>query len=88
MLLPQFTLRWLLAFLTASAAISLIFSLALRGRHWAVAISISIVSLLAILLVQALVFCLVWLCGVAAGALGDARRAYADGRHQDAANEA
>lgn len=60
MLIPQFSLRWLLAVMTACAVVFSIFGLAVRGSHWAAGVSIAIVSLAVVMLIYAVVFGLVW----------------------------
>src|SRR5262245_6948175 len=39
-LIPQFTLRWILALMTVMAVVSLVFNQALAGHAWAVGITI------------------------------------------------
>lgn len=45
MLIPRFTIRWLLLLTTICAVIFLIVGFAVRGEYWAIAISTSVVSL-------------------------------------------
>jgi hypothetical protein len=60
MLIPQFSLRWLLALTTVCAVAFSIFGLALRGSPWAQGVSIAIVALAVVLLVHAFLFTLLW----------------------------
>ena len=80
MLVPQFSLRRLLATLTAAAGVSLILSFAYQGRVWAMSISAAIVSLLAMVLVQAVVFWLVWLASAVAERFSALRRTRRPGK--------
>lgn len=60
-LIPQFSIRWLLIVTAACAVVFSVFGLAVRGHHWAAGVSIAIVALVVALLVHAAVFGLVWL---------------------------
>ena len=64
MLIPQFSLRWLLAVTTACAVAFSVFGLALRGSPWAQGVSIAIVALAVVLLVHAFLFTLLWVFSV------------------------
>jgi membrane protein YdbS with pleckstrin-like domain len=68
MLIPQFSLRWLLATVTGFAFVFLIVSFAVRGNSWAAGISVGILGLFVALLVYGLVFFLVWLFAIASDA--------------------
>ncbi len=69
MLIPQFSIRWLLAVTAVFAAICSIFGLAFRQNpsQWAVGVSIALVSLAILLLVHAFVFWLVWVFSITIG---------------------
>ena len=56
MLAPQFTLRRLLALVTASGFVCLILAAAVRGQLWAVAVVIALVALVVTILVHAALF--------------------------------
>jgi hypothetical protein len=60
MLIPQYSIRWLLALTAACAAGSSIFGLAVRGSHWAQGVSAALIALVVVLLVHGFVFALVW----------------------------
>jgi len=64
MLIPQFSLRWLLAVTTVCAVIFSVMGLAVRGSHWAAAVSIAVGSLVVAAMVYALLFAMVWLFSV------------------------
>ena len=68
MLIPQYTIRWLLAVMAACAVVFSIFVLAVRGSPWArgvaQGVSVAILSLVIVLLVHAFVFTLLWLFSV------------------------
>lgn len=61
MLIPQFSLRWLLGLTTACAAIFPIFAMAIRGNAWAAGVSIALLSLVLAGLVYGALFAAVWL---------------------------
>ena len=60
MLIPQYSIRWLLVLTTACGVVFSIFALAVRGDEWALGVSIGIVSLVVVLLIHAFVFTLLW----------------------------
>ncbi len=68
MLIPQYTLRWLLAVITVCCVVVFpVFAMAthelltgFRESCWASAVSIAIVSLVVVLFLHALLFTLVW----------------------------
>ncbi len=60
MLIPQYTIRWLLTLTAACAVAFSIFGLAVQGSPWAQGVSIGIVSLVVVLLIHAFLFTLVW----------------------------
>jgi uncharacterized membrane protein len=66
MFIRQFSLRLLLIIITACAGFSLILSFAWRGSFWAISLAAFLAALLATVLVQGVVFWLVWLFSVAA----------------------
>jgi len=66
-LIPQYSIRWLLAVMVGCALVFSIFALARREYLagydqgcWAIGVSIAIVSLLGVLLIHALLFGVVW----------------------------
>jgi hypothetical protein len=61
MLIPQFSLRWLLAFTAVCAVVFSIAGLAIRGHGWAIGVSVAVGALAVTMLVHAAVFGLVWL---------------------------
>jgi hypothetical protein len=61
MLVPQFSLRWILALTAVCGVVSLVGAAALRGTPWAAAVVISIGALGLILAVHGLMFFLIWL---------------------------
>ena len=61
MLIPQFTLRWLLAITAVCGAFFLLVRYAVQGSVWAAAASIAIVSLVVVLAVHVGLFVCVWL---------------------------
>ncbi len=63
MLIPQFTIRWLLALTAVCALLSLIVARAIAGSGWAVGISAALVALVGIVLVHLLFYAGIWLIG-------------------------
>lgn len=59
-LIPQFSIRWLLALTAVCALVFSVFGLAVQGSYWAAGVSIGIASLAVLLLVHGLMFALVW----------------------------
>jgi hypothetical protein len=74
MLIPQFSLRWLLGVTTLSAGVFSIFALAINGSIVAAAISVAILSLVVVILVHAAWFGLIWVLSVV-GSSASARSA-------------
>lgn len=70
MLIPQFSLRWLLALTTVCAVVFSIVGLAVRGSQWAVAVSVGIGSAVVVIVIYGLVFALVWVFSVVMSSLG------------------
>ncbi len=64
MLIPQFSIRWLLALTTVCALVLSIVSLAVQGHAWAAGVSIGIGALMVSALVYGAIFALVWLFSV------------------------
>jgi len=73
MLIPQFSLRWLLGLTAVCAVVFSIVGLAVQGSRWAAAVSIGIGSLVVLVMVYGLVFALVWVFSVATSSLGRRR---------------
>ena len=61
MLIPRFTIRWLLMLTTVSAVFFLIVTCAVRGDAWAVSVSLGVVSLAVAFLVYGAFFGFAWL---------------------------
>ena len=64
MLIPQFSIRWMLMVMTACAGVFSIFGFAVRGDGWAIGFSIAVVSAAVALFFCALLFAVVWLFSV------------------------
>ncbi len=67
MIIPQYTIRWMLGLTAVCAVIFSIFAAAMRGNGPALGISFAIVSLVVVFLVHAGVFGAVWLFSVITG---------------------
>jgi len=67
-LIPQFSLRWLLGVMTASAGVFAIFGMAVRGYLWAAGVSAAIIALVVAMLVYAALFGIVWIFSLVAPA--------------------
>jgi len=69
-LIPQYSLRWLLGLVVVCAGVFSIFGLAARGHNWAIALSVAVLCLAAAALIYAVLFLLVWAYAQASGAAG------------------
>ena len=56
MLIPRFTIRWLLLLMTVSSFFFLVLTFALRRQAWAIAVSVGVLSLLLAFVCYGLVF--------------------------------
>ncbi len=61
MLIPRFSIRWLLGLTTVSAGVSLVLASAVRGRPWAIGIVAGLWAIVIIALFYATAFLLAWL---------------------------
>ena len=75
MILPQYSLRKLLASMVGFALFCLVVSWGVRGSSWAFGVSIAGLSIVVALLVQALGFWLVWLFATVTAKLLERRAA-------------
>ena len=64
MLIPQYSIRWLLGLTTVCAVIFSIFAMALRGSFVAAGVSMAIIALVVVMLVHVVFFGLVWVFSV------------------------
>ena len=60
MLLPRYSLRWLLALITVSGAVSFVLSFAFRGRDWALGVSAGLGCLALLMGLYTLTFLAAW----------------------------
>jgi hypothetical protein len=60
MLLPRFSLRWVLAIIAAFALVFLIVSQGVQGTQWAAAVSVGLAGLALVALIHASTFAVVW----------------------------
>jgi hypothetical protein len=68
MIIPRFSLRWLLGVTTLCALLAYVLAQAIRGQAWGIAISVTVGALLFTSLVHAVVFLLAW--GIASAGTG------------------
>jgi len=61
MLIPRFSIRWLLGLTTLSAAVSLVLSYAVRGHAWAIGITAGLWTFVAVGLLFITAFLCAWL---------------------------
>jgi hypothetical protein len=61
MLIPQYSLRWILGAMTLLAVVFLFVGQAVAGKHWAIGVSLAVLALSAAMLVHAGLFFVVWL---------------------------
>ena len=70
MLIPRFTLRWLLLLTTVCGGLSLVLSYAMQGREWAIAVSLALGAVPLLFLLHALAFAVAWGFAQVANAIG------------------
>ena len=61
MLIPRFSIRWLLALTGFCGLFSVVLAAGWRGEYWAAALAIAILALIFTLIVHAAIFCMAWL---------------------------
>jgi hypothetical protein len=61
MLIPQFSLRWMLAVMAVLAVFFLVVARAAQGNAWAVGVSVSVAMLAVVAAVHATMFFVIWL---------------------------
>src|SRR4029453_17477166 len=61
MIIPRYSLRWLLALITICGGLSLVLSYAFRGHAWAVGFMAGLGSLAVIAILHAVAFSVAWL---------------------------
>jgi hypothetical protein len=69
MLIPRFSLRWLLGLTTAFAVLSLVWSFAFRGHAWALGMSAAVNGLVLLFAFHAGAFLIAWLLSQGSTAL-------------------
>jgi hypothetical protein len=60
MLIPRYSIRWLLGLTTLSAGVSLVLSYAMRGQSWAIGILVGLSSLLVVGVLYVAAFGIAW----------------------------
>jgi hypothetical protein len=60
MLIPRYSLRWLLALITVSAGVSLVLSYAIRGQDWALGAAAGLGCLAIVMTLYAVTFLAAW----------------------------
>jgi len=73
MLIPRYSIRWLLGLTTISAAVSLVLSYAVRGHAWAIGITAGLWTLVAVGVLFVAAFLCAWLIDQAATARSSPR---------------
>jgi hypothetical protein len=68
MLIPRFSIRWLLGLTTISAGVSLVLSYAVRGQAWAIGVTAGLWSLVIVALSYIGAFLVAWLIAQSAAA--------------------
>lgn len=82
MLIPRFTLRWLLLAVAGCAVLFFVLALATRERLWAVALAVPIVALAVVLALHAALFLALWLYSRAEDLWRQRRRAQLAARNE------
>ena len=67
MLIPRFTIRWLLGLMTVSSFFFLVVSFAYQRQLWAIAVSVAVASVVVVFLFYALAFLAAWVVASFAG---------------------
>lgn len=67
MLTPQYSIRHLLLLVTLSAVVCLVAAVAARGYLWAVALSVALLSAMALLVIQGVLYIVTRTIGMALG---------------------
>jgi len=73
LLIPQFSIRWLLGVTTAAAGVFSIVAMGVQGRAWAVGVSVAFLSIVVLALVYVAAFAMVWLFSVVTSSFGGRR---------------
>ena len=66
--IPQYTINWMLGMTGVWGVVFSIVALAMRGRNWALGVSVAVGSLAVFMLVCASFFAVVWVCSAAGNA--------------------
>ena len=61
MIIPRFSLRWLLALITVCGGLSLILSYAFQGSAWAIGAIVGMGSIVVVVALHAVAFSIAWL---------------------------
>ena len=61
MIIPRYSLRWLLALLTVCGGLSMILAYAVRGQPWAIGATVGIAALSVMVALHAAAFSVAWL---------------------------
>jgi len=69
MLIPRFSLRWLLGLITLSAGVSVVLAQAVRGQSWAIGVAAALLCLVVLALLQAGTFLVAWFAAQAESAV-------------------
>lgn len=69
MLIPQFSLRWLLGVTAICSVVFSIVALAIRGQGWAIGVSVAVCSLVVVMAVYGALFGIVWLVSLVQGTM-------------------
>ena len=72
MLIPRFSIRWLLGLTTLSAGVSLVLSFAIRGEAWALGMLVGLSSLVLLAIFYAAAFATAWLAWRSLGSIHEA----------------
>jgi hypothetical protein len=61
MIIPRFSLRWLLALITVCGGLSLLLSYAFQGHAWAIGAFVGLGSIVVVVALHAVAFSIAWL---------------------------
>ena len=69
MLIPKFTIRWLLLLMSVCSVFFLVFNFAVRGQQWAIAISLAVAGMVVTFLAYGVFFGLAYILASLFGAV-------------------
>ena len=75
MLIPRFTVRWLLFLTTVCAGLAFVVSLGVAGQSWAIALAVTFAAFALMVVFYICAFCLAWASAAGWGLINERRTA-------------